>query len=98
MTIDKKQDGNTLTLSLGGRLDTTTAPELEAVIQAIPADVAALILDLEALDYVSSAGLRVVLAAQKKMSKQGKMTLVHVQEGVMEVFDVTGFTSILTIE
>lgn len=95
MTIDKTQTGGTLTLALGGRLDTTTAPLLEAEIKAIPTDATALILNLADLSYVSSAGLRVILAAQKLMAKQGSLTLTHVQDGVMEVFDVTGFSSIL---
>lgn len=100
MTIDKKQDGNTLTLSLAGRLDTMTAPALDAEIQAIPADTLKLILDFSAVDYVSSAGLRVLLTAQKKMNAAGggSMVLTGVRDAVMEVFEVTGFSGMLTIE
>lgn len=98
MTIEKTKNGGELTLVLAGRLDTTTAPQLEAEIRAIEADVTALTLDLASLEYLSSAGLRVILSAQKLMNHQGKMTVRHVNETVMEVFDITGFVDILTIE
>lgn len=98
MTIDKKQDGAQLTLSLAGRLDTTTAPELETEINAITADTSELFMDFTALEYLSSAGLRVILGAQKKMQKQGKMVVKNVNETIMEVFEITGFSDILTIE
>ena len=98
MTINKKLDGAALTLALEGRLDTTTAPQLEAEFKASLAGVTALTLDMAELAYLSSAGLRVILAAQKQMNKQGGMVVKHVNETIMEVFEVTGFTDILTIE
>ena len=98
MTINKHSENGTLTLALEGRLDTTTAPQLEAELkQALPsAD--ELVLDLNDLVYISSAGLRVLLSAHKTMSKKGGMTVKNVSELVQEVFDVTGFADILTIE
>lgn len=98
MTIEKILNGNCLTLNLAGRLDTTTAPELDAVVDSSMAGVQDLILDMEALEYISSAGLRVILKAQKIMNTKGSMKLVHVNETIMEVFDITGFVDILTIE
>lgn len=98
MTITKNLDGTTLTLALEGRLDTTTAPQLEAEVKDSLAGVTDLILDFTALEYISSAGLRVVLSAQKAMNKQGRMVVRGVNEYVMEVLEVTGFADILTIE
>ena len=98
MTIEKTVDGTNYTLTLTGRLDTTTAPELEAALAPCFADASNLVLDFGKLDYISSAGLRVLLSAQKVMNKQGKMSVKNVNDSVMEVFDVTGFTDILTIE
>ena len=98
MTIHKTQIDNALTIAPEGRLDTMTAPELEAVLKDALAGVEELTFDFEKLDYISSAGLRVLLAAQKQMSRQGSMKLVHVGEIIMEVFEVTGFSDILTIE
>lgn len=98
MTINKTQNGSTLTLSLEGRLDTVTSPELEKVISYSIEGVKELIIDLEKLDYISSAGLRVLLSAQKKMLPRGGMKLVRVGAPIMEIFDVTGFSDILTIE
>ena len=98
MEIIKNLDGNKLTIALEGRLDTSTAPNLEAEIKSSLADVTELVLDFNKLEYISSAGLRVVLAAQKTMSKQGEMKLVGVNDEVMEVFEITGFVDILTIE
>ena len=98
MTIEKKLNGNQLTLNIIGRLDTSTAPQLESVINDELTNVEALTLDCEALEYISSAGLRVLLKAQKKMNLVGTMKLVHVNEANMEVFSITGFDSILTIE
>ena len=98
MTIDKNQSGSALTLALTGRLDTTTSPQLEAELKASLAGVEHLVLDFAALDYLSSAGLRVLLGAQKQMNKQGDMVVRHVNETIMEIFDVTGFADILTIE
>lgn len=98
MTITKTQNGSELTVVVEGRLDTMTAPELEKELNEVIEGVTALSFDLEKLDYVSSAGLRVLLSAQKKMNKQGEMKLVHVNETIMEIFEVTGFSDILTIE
>lgn len=98
MTITKNLDGSTLTLALEGRLDTTTAPQLEAEVKDSLTGVTDLILDFTALEYISSAGLRVVLSAQKVMNKQGRMVVRGVNEYVMEVLEVTGFADILTIE
>ena len=98
MEINKNLDGNKLTIALEGRLDTSTAPNLEAELKSSLDGVASLVLDFNKLEYISSAGLRVVLAAQKTMSKQGEMKLVGVNDEVMEVFEITGFVDILTIE
>ena len=98
MTIDKKQQGTELELALSGRLDTTTAPQLEAELKRCIDGVTSLGFDLAELEYLSSAGLRVLLAAQKIMNKQGTMVIRHVNETIMEVFEITGFSEILTIE
>ena len=98
MTIEKKITGAEAVLNIVGRLDTTTAPELEAVIESCVPGIGLLVLDCSALEYVSSAGLRVILKAQKLMNVQGTMKLTHVNETIMEVFDITGFADILTIE
>lgn len=98
MTITKKAAGNALTLLLEGRLDTTTAPELEKALEESLPGVEKLTLDLKELVYTSSAGLRVLLGAQKRMNKQGSMTVRHVNEDIMEVFEITGFVDVLTIE
>ena len=98
MTITKKTEGNALTITLEGRLDTSTAPELEAELGASLDGVTDLTLDLEQLIYLSSAGLRVILGAQKRMNKQGTMTVVHVADAIMEVFEITGFVDILNIQ
>jgi len=98
LNINSNIDAQNATLSLGGRLDTTTAPEFEAAVKALPENVTALVIDMEALDYISSAGLRVLLVAQKTMLKKGSMKVVHINETVMEIFEVTGFADILTIE
>lgn len=98
MTIAKNLDGATLTLALEGRLDTTTAPQLETEVKDSLTGITDLILDFTALEYISSAGLRVVLSAQKVMNKQGRMVVRGVNEYVMEVLEVTGFADILTIE
>lgn len=97
MTITKTQNGSTLSLALEGRLDTTTAPQLEAELKSSLNKVKELSLDFEKLEYISSAGLRVLLSAQKVMSRQGKMVIRNVNETVREVFEVTGFSDILTI-
>ena len=98
MTINKNLSGNQLTIALEGRLDTTPAPELEAELKASLDSVDSLIFDLDKLEYISSAGLRVLLSAQKNMSKKGGMKVTHVNEIVQEVFEVTGFSDILEIE
>ena len=98
MNISKALNGSALTVSVEGRLDTTTAPELEAVIKNELAGVTDLSFDFAKLDYISSAGLRVLLSAQKTMAKQGKMKITGANEIVMEIFNVTGFADILTIE
>lgn len=98
MNITKKRDGNSMILILEGRLDTTTAPQLEEVISKELDGIESITMDFKQLDYLSSAGLRVILAAQKKMNKQGEMVIRHVNETIMEVFEVTGFSGILNIK
>ena len=98
MEILKTKNGTSLNLSLEGRLDTTTAPQLENELKQSVSDVTELVLDFEKLEYISSAGLRVVLKAQKVMKAKGTMKLIHVSDAVMEVFDITGFADFLTIE
>ncbi len=98
MTINTKQEGTQLTISLEGRLDTVTAPELEEVIKEKLHGMTELIMDLKDIAYVSSAGLRVLLSAQKVMNRQGSMVIRNANEDVMEIFDVTGFVDILNIE
>ena len=98
MNIMKTTEGTKLALSLEGRLDTTTAPQLEAEVKGALDGVTELVLDFSQLEYLSSAGLRVILAAQKIMNKQGKLVIRHVNETILEVFEVTGFSEILTIE
>lgn len=96
MNITKKVNGETMTVSINGRLDTSTAPEFETFMNENLTEVGGLILDCEGLEYISSAGLRVLLFAQKKM--KDSLKLVNVGELIMEVFDITGFSDILTIE
>ena len=98
LNIEKNTDETGLTFTLTGRLDTVTAPELEKELRASLDGVSALTIDMAALEYISSAGLRVLLSAQKTMNKQGEMKVVHVGETIMEIFEVTGFSDILTIE
>ncbi len=98
MEISSSQAGTTLTVVLSGRLDTTTAPELTDYLNAHLKDVTALILDFAAIDYVSSAGLRVILATRKSLPQPGAFKLIHVSAEVMEVFEMTGFADILDIE
>ena len=99
MAIQMNRDGGSLTVSLEGRLDTMTAPKLEEQLRtALSSGVTDLTLDLKALDYISSAGLRVLLSAQKIMNRQGEMTVRNVNDAVMEVFEVTGFVDLLNIE
>ena len=98
LKISKVQDGSKLTVLLEGRLDTTTAPELEEELKQSLTDVSELELDFAGLEYISSAGLRVLLSAQKIMNKQGSMKILHVNDVIAEIFEVTGFCDILTIE
>ncbi|MBR3457371.1 MAG: STAS domain-containing protein [Selenomonadaceae bacterium] len=98
MEIKKEQNGTALTLSLAGRLDAMTAPELETVVKSGLSGITDLTLDFASLDYIASAGLRVLLATQKIMKKQGKMKLVHVNPDVKEVLEMTGFIQFLTVE
>lgn len=98
MTIEKKINGSELSITLSGRLDTITAPELEAELKGCIGGVETLVFDFAALSYLSSAGLRVLLAAQKIMNKQGQMIVRNVNETIMEIFDITGFSDILTIQ
>ena len=98
MTIVKNANGTVLTLVLTGRLDTITSPELEAELRASLPGVTELHLDFVGLEYLSSAGLRVLLGAQKVMNQQGSMVVHTVNETIMEVFEITGFADILTIE
>ena len=98
MTINKKENGKALEIALEGRLDTMTAPELENELHASLENADSLVLDFAKLNYISSAGLRVLLSAHKTMSGKGGMKVINVNEIVREVFDVTGFSDILTIE
>jgi anti-sigma B factor antagonist len=98
MTIEIKKNAEDVTIEVVGRLDTTTAPTLENSINENIVDTKNLVLDLNGLEYISSAGLRVLLSAQKKMQQVGTMKVINVCESVMDVFDITGFTDILTIE
>ena len=98
MTIEKNLNGTELTVTITGRLDTTTAPQLEAEFKQSITGVEKLVLDFASIEYLSSAGLRVLLAAQKVMNKQGEMIIKNVNETINEIFEVTGFIDILTIE
>ena len=98
MTIQKELTGNNAVITLEGRLDTTTAPELEAELKSVLDQADTLTFDFAKLEYISSAGLRVLLSAHKAMSRKGGMKITHVNEIVQEVFEVTGFSDILTIE
>ena len=98
MTINRSSNGSELTIAVGGHLDTTTAPELEAELKNSLPGAQSLVIDLSALDYISSAGLRVLLDAHKAMSGKGGMKVTNVNEVVSEVFEVTGFSDILDIE
>ena len=98
MTINKTVEGTKLTLGIEGRLDTTTAPQLEAELRQSMDGVTELVLDFSKLEYLSSAGLRVLLSAQKVMNKQGSMVIHNVNDVIQEIFEVTGFVDILTIQ
>ena len=98
LNITKKQEGTALTVTLEGRLDTNTAPEFQAEVEPMLGSITMLTLDCEKLDYISSAGLRVLLTFQQEFEEQGKtMEFCHVNEIIRDVFDVTGFLEILTI-
>ena len=98
LNITKKIENTSAVFALEGRLDTVTAPELEAALKEVLNGLTELTLDFEKLEYISSAGLRVLLSAQKTMTKQGVMRVTHVNETIMEIFEVTGFIDIITIE
>lgn len=98
MTINKEINGENAVLAVEGRLDTITAPELEKEVNGLEDSVRNLVIDFTDVEYVSSAGLRVLLFAQKKMSKVGSLKLTNVKDAVMEVFEITGFADILVIE
>lgn len=98
MNIIKTREGSVLSVALEGRLDTVTAPQLEGELRTAVNGISELIFDIGGLDYISSAGLRVLLSAQKVMNKQGKMTIRNVKPEIIEIFEVTGFVDILNIE
>ena len=98
MTIEKNLNAAELTVKVSGRLDTTTAPELEAALNDSMSGATKLVLDFASLEYLSSAGLRVLLQAQKTMNKQGEMVVRNINETISEIFEVTGFSDVLTIE
>lgn len=98
MTIQRTGNEKKLAIALEGRLDTVTAPKLEAALDGALEGVEELTFDFEKLDYISSAGLRVLLSTQKTMNRQGVMKVLHANEMIREIFDVTGFSDILTIE
>ncbi|BFJ84807.1 STAS domain-containing protein [Ruthenibacterium sp. TH_2024_36131] len=98
MNIEQQKSNDSLTLFLSGRLDTVTAPQLEEHLNANLDGVSSLVLDFSELNYISSAGLRVLLTAQKRMNRQGSMVVRHVNDVIAEVFEITGFCDILTVE
>ena len=97
MNIAKKLEDKKLTISIDGRLDTSTAPELDEELKASLGGIEELVMDFTGMEYISSAGLRVLLSAQKVMNAQGEMIVTGANDTVMEIFDITGFTDILTI-
>lgn len=98
MNIQVTKENDKLFIALEGRLDTTTAPQLEKTLKAEVSNHKELVIDFAQLEYISSAGLRVLLAAQKVMNRQGEMIILHVNETIMEIFDITGFADILNIQ
>ena len=98
MQINQNQSAERLTITIAGRIDTITAPSLEAIINSMDAGVKDLVLDMKGVEYISSAGLRVLLVAQKKMGKIGTLKLTDVCDAVMDIFEMTGFSDILVIE
>ena len=98
MTIDKKTNGSFMSMEINGRLDSSTAPELESALKESLDGITELVLDFKGLEYISSAGLRILLTTQKTMNKQGKMVIRNINETIREVFELTGFSDILTVE
>ena len=99
MTINNEKNGSRLTIKITGRLDTTSAPKLEEDLNEVLGDTSKLVMDFDGLEYISSAGLRVLLAAQKKMTaKGGSLKITNVSKSVMDIFEITGFDSIMTVE
>ena len=98
MNINLNKQNELLVVSLEGRLDTNTSPALEEIIVNLEKDVKDLVLDIKKLEYISSAGLRVLLAAQKKMNKIGSMKVINVCDSILEIFEITGFIDILVVE
>ena len=98
MKINKNKNGTKLTFEIAGRVDTSTAPQLESAIKEEISGVKELVFDMDKVEYISSAGLRVLLSSQKTMNNQGTMKLINVNNEIMEIFEVTGFTDILNIE
>ncbi|MCQ2547798.1 MAG: STAS domain-containing protein [Clostridia bacterium] len=98
MEIKKQKEGTNLTINLAGRLDTTTAPQLDNELKSVLDGIQNLVMDFEELEYISSAGLRVLLGTEKVMKKQGQMVIRNANDTIMEVFEITGFADILTIE
>ena len=98
MTINQNKNGNKLTYAIEGRIDTKTSPDLEKALDGALDGITNLVFDFAEVSYISSAGLRVLLKAQKQMNKQGEMKILHANEDIMEIFEVTGFSEILTIE
>ena len=97
MTVKQKKENKKLTLLISGKIDTTTAPEFSEILKEALPGVEELVIDLEGVDYISSAGLRVILFAQKTMNSQGSMSVANVNSDIMETFELTGFSEILTI-
>lgn len=98
MNIEQKRNGNALTIAPEGHLDTATAPELRAVLETALDGVKELTFDFEKLEYISSSGLRLLLFAQKAMNDRGTMKVIHANKIILEIFEVTGFADVLTIE
>lgn len=98
MNIELNKQNDLLTVTLKGRLDTTTSPALEDIITNLDNDIKDLVINIKDLEYISSAGLRVLLAAQKKMNKIGSMKVINVCDSIMEIFEITGFIDIFVIE
>ena len=98
LNIEKKINATAMTMCISGRLDTTTAPQLEEELNSHFDNITEIVMDIEHLEYISSAGLRVILSVQKMMNKQGNLVIKHVRSEIMEIFEITGFVDILNIE